>query len=316
MPLPISAEFLKLCGRAGLNSRIVGGALSNPGNWPWQVYVQTTDARGISYACGGSLISKQWVMTAAHCLIDRIANLTKVYLGLQTLSGPNPNAVVKDVVSAVTHPQFNSSGVLDHDIAVIKMADTVTYSSYIQPVCLAKSNSTIDSGQSSWVAGWGLLQQGGSSLSNTLQELCVPVVEDADCSSLLRLNIPKNILCAGSVGGEGICQGDSGGALVVKQGTTWIQTGIVSGSVGCALQDKPALYAEVAEFQAWIQGHEWGASCPHSFVGAFKLQFDMSWTPVDDLEKKDAELAIMDKLLSQQMASPSSAALNFKGLTE
>jgi len=65
-----------------------------------------------------------------------------------------------------------------------------------------------------------------------------------------------------------------------------------------------------------ISPKEWGASCPHTFIGAFKLQFDMSWTPVDDLEKKDAEMAIMDKLLSQQMASPSSAALNFKGLTE
>lgn len=61
---------------------------------------------------------------------------------------------------------------------------------------------------------------------------------------------------------------------------------------------------------------EWGPSCPHPFVGAFKLQHDMSWTPLDEVEKKDAELAIMDKLISQQTALPPVAGPNFKGLSE
>lgn len=61
---------------------------------------------------------------------------------------------------------------------------------------------------------------------------------------------------------------------------------------------------------------EWGPSCPHSFVGAFKLQHDMSWTPIDEVEKRDSEIAIMDKLLSQQTALPPFTGPNFKGLSD
>ncbi|CAN9512175.1 unnamed protein product [Ophioblennius macclurei] len=65
-----------------------------------------------------------------------------------------------------------------------------------------------------------------------------------------------------------------------------------------------------------ISPKEWGPSCPHPFVGAFKLQHDMSWTPVEEVEKKEAEIAIMDKLLSQQTSLPSYPGLNFKGIGE
>uniref|UniRef100_A0A3P9LMW3 Chromosome 1 open reading frame 50 n=1 Tax=Oryzias latipes TaxID=8090 RepID=A0A3P9LMW3_ORYLA len=65
-----------------------------------------------------------------------------------------------------------------------------------------------------------------------------------------------------------------------------------------------------------ISPKEWGPSCPHPFLGAFKLQHDMSWTPVDEVDRRDAEIAIMDKLLSQKTALPSYNGPNFKGLTE
>ncbi|XP_028303031.1 uncharacterized protein C1orf50 homolog [Gouania willdenowi] len=65
-----------------------------------------------------------------------------------------------------------------------------------------------------------------------------------------------------------------------------------------------------------ISPKEWGQSCPHPFIGAFKLQHDMSWTPIEDVEKKEVEIAIMDKLLSQQTSLPPYRGLNFKGLTE
>ncbi|KAK5599132.1 hypothetical protein CRENBAI_025690 [Crenichthys baileyi] len=65
-----------------------------------------------------------------------------------------------------------------------------------------------------------------------------------------------------------------------------------------------------------ISPKEWGPSCPHPFLGAFKLQHDMSWTPADEVEKRDAEIAIMAKVLSQQTALPPYTEPNFKGLTE
>lgn len=61
---------------------------------------------------------------------------------------------------------------------------------------------------------------------------------------------------------------------------------------------------------------EWGPSCPHLFVGAFKLQHDMSWTPIEEVEKRDSEIAIMDKILSQRTDLPSCTGPNFRGLTD
>ncbi|KAJ6658777.1 hypothetical protein lerEdw1_019698 [Lerista edwardsae] len=61
---------------------------------------------------------------------------------------------------------------------------------------------------------------------------------------------------------------------------------------------------------------EWGASCPSKFLGAYKLQHDMSWTPSEETEKKDAELNVLEKLLSQQAALPPCSEPNFQGLTQ
>ncbi|CAI5782756.1 Uncharacterized protein PODLI_1B036544 [Podarcis lilfordi] len=60
---------------------------------------------------------------------------------------------------------------------------------------------------------------------------------------------------------------------------------------------------------------EWGTSCPSEFLGAYKLQHDMSWTPSDDIEKRDAELNVLEKLLNQQAALPPCSEPNFRGLT-
>ncbi|XP_017687446.1 PREDICTED: uncharacterized protein C1orf50 homolog [Lepidothrix coronata] len=60
---------------------------------------------------------------------------------------------------------------------------------------------------------------------------------------------------------------------------------------------------------------EWGTT-PHEFLGAYKLQHDMSWTPFEDIERRDAEIAILEKLLSRQAALPPCTEPNFQGLTK
>ncbi|XP_008070790.1 uncharacterized protein C1orf50 homolog [Carlito syrichta] len=53
-----------------------------------------------------------------------------------------------------------------------------------------------------------------------------------------------------------------------------------------------------------ISPKEWGTSCPHDFLGAYKLQHDLSWAPYEEIEEQDAQISIMDKLLSQQVTLP------------
>lgn len=78
--------------------------------------------------------------------------------------------------------------------------------------------------------------------------------------------------------------------------------------VACNMVKKPGniyyLYQRESgqKYFSIISPQEWGAGCPHDFLGAYKLQHDMSWTPYEDVEKQDAKISMMDKLLSQPMA--------------
>lgn len=91
--------------------------------------------------------------------------------------------------------------------------------------------------------------------------------------------------------------------------------------VACNMVKKPGniyyLYQRESgqKYFSIISPQEWGAGCPHDFLGAYKLQHDMSWTPYEDVEKQDAKISMMDKLLSQPMALPPGAEPTFQGLT-
>jgi len=59
------------CGVANppsIDSRIVGGSVTVPNEFPWQAFLIAYLPSGGANYCGGSLISNQWVLTAAHCL--------------------------------------------------------------------------------------------------------------------------------------------------------------------------------------------------------------------------------------------------------
>ncbi|XP_036748728.1 uncharacterized protein C1orf50 homolog isoform X2 [Manis pentadactyla] len=91
--------------------------------------------------------------------------------------------------------------------------------------------------------------------------------------------------------------------------------------VACNIVKKPGniyyLYRRESgqQYFSIISPKEWGAGCSHDFLGAYKLQHDMSWTLHEDIEKQDAKISIVDKLLSQPMALPLSTEPNFQGLT-
>ncbi|XP_027143408.1 chymotrypsin-like protease CTRL-1 [Larimichthys crocea] len=234
------------CGVAPGNLRIVGGHDAAPGSWPWQV---SLNEDGGSYFCSGSLINKDWVLTAAHCVASSFGSV-KAFLGRQSQSGPNPNEVSRNINQIVLHPSYNPLlNDKDNDIALLRMESSVNFTLYIRPVCLAAEGSTFHTGISSWVAGWGRNSTGF--YSNILQEVNVPVVGNNECRCSYPQILTENMLCAGlKDGGEDACQGDSGAALVAKQGSVWVQSGVVSFGLGCG--QLPGGYIRVSKYQQWI----------------------------------------------------------------
>ncbi|XP_073491606.1 uncharacterized protein [Aquarana catesbeiana] len=256
--VPLSTMPSKVCGSPLVSSRIVGGADSLDGKWPWQVAVIDKELNG-TYLCGGSLISQEWVMTAAHCIQNPIQlSNYKVYLGMYQLGVTGPHTVITNVKNIIVNSQY-SSVYTPGDIALLQLASPVTYTQYIMPICLPSSTTTFPCGTECWVTGWGTRSSGGSVVLNgTLQEVMVPLIDRNTCQTMYTnaggaITIQNDQICAGyKDGGKGPCQGDGGGPLVCKVQGAWYQVGIVSSGIGCAKPNYPGVYTLVTSYQNWI----------------------------------------------------------------
>ncbi|XP_053194959.1 transmembrane protease serine 9 [Scomber japonicus] len=245
-----SHSQLNVCGRPPRNTRIVGGQAAPAGSWPWQVSLQ----RSAGHFCGGSLINKEWVLSAAHCFTSTSTSNLFVILGLERLQGSNKNSLSRKVSQIINHPDYNSA-TNDNDISLLKLSSSVEFNDFIMPVCLAAPGSTFFSGVTSWVTGWGRIGSGVPlPAPQNLMEVDVPVVGNRQCNCEYGVgDITENMICAGlRAGGKDSCQGDSGGPMVSKTGSLWVQAGVVSFGRGCALPNFPGVYARVSQYQSWI----------------------------------------------------------------
>ncbi|AWP17635.1 putative polyserase-2-like [Scophthalmus maximus] len=246
------------CGEAPLNKRIVGGENATAGSWPWQVSLHF---RTFGHICGGTLISNQWVLTAAHCIITKLGSAWTIYLGKETQSGPNVHEVSRKVSQVIVHPDYNNS-YLNNDIALMKLSSVVSFTDYIKPICLAGNSSQFFNSTICWATGWGKLSNVSSTIPANLQEVRIPVIGNNQCACKYLAeedaNITDSMICAGQEN-KGACQGDSGGPLQCKQGSKWVQAGITSFGVPCA-REFPEVYARVSEFKTWITQQVAGAN--------------------------------------------------------
>ncbi|XP_057380531.1 trypsin-1-like [Daphnia carinata] len=234
--------------------RVVGGTDAVKNSWPYAVLLKQAGR----FKCGGSLISSNRVLTAAHC-VDfswpwEHLFLT-VELGLHVLS-PSDALVSRKVFRVMRHRDYDPNTIIN-DIAILVLKFPVKYVTAISPVCLPAPGTTdtfVD--LEAAIIGWGSMQDQYGPLPQVLQQATIKIISNAECQASydnLQVTIADSMICA-IIPGKGSCFGDSGGPLLVKSSPTepWTEVGIVSFGVECASPDYPTVYTRVSSFSSWI----------------------------------------------------------------
>ncbi|KAF2366445.1 Serine proteases trypsin domain [Trinorchestia longiramus] len=243
-----------------LTKRIIGGSEARFAELPWQAHIRIA-----GYQCGGVLVNRYYVATAAHCVHKaRLRDIT-IHLGeFDTKdTGRHYEPYPKEsfgVVEKRTHPNFKYMLTQPDrfDVAVLRLSRPASYRPNIVPICLPPPGDHFP-GAIGIVAGWGKTDNSyGKTGTNILRKVTVPIIDNQEC---LRWHHLKNIdvklhyemFCAGhSQGKMDACLGDSGGPLVVNNKGRWTLAGITSAGFGCAVDHQPGIYHKVAITSGWI----------------------------------------------------------------
>lgn len=236
-------------------ARIVGGSKAPSDSYRWIVALAESDGGTLfdRQFCGASLISQDWVVTAAHCVEDEIAARLQVVVGLTDLDDPS-SAEIRGVRGIYIHPGYaNEQGDLLNDIALLLLNDPVTT---IDPVSFARSPSAAPPGLSVRALGWGdTLAK--PRYPTELRMVDLEIVSIAFANRAYGVNLYDNRHLAAMAAGKDTCSGDSGGPLFVTDGAPGdapLLVGITSFGLNCAQRGIPGLYANVGNFAPWIDG--------------------------------------------------------------
>uniref|UniRef100_A0A1I7XTW3 Peptidase S1 domain-containing protein n=1 Tax=Heterorhabditis bacteriophora TaxID=37862 RepID=A0A1I7XTW3_HETBA len=239
--------------KENIRSHIIGGNNAYLGSWPWQALIKYQDyTNGKSFFCGGTLISSSYVLTAAHCTVTmNISGGTTVFLGTVDSS---KHEIKSSVVEKVVHPDYSANRYLNpselNDIAILRLAISVKYTDFIQPICLPVKNYTIPTAYA-YVIGFGSTNSKPLFFKDYREKW--EELEDYGGG----FTIDDSQICAGALG-HGSAQGDSGGPLLVQgENGLWYQIGITSFGVnyGKGYYDQglaPGIYTRITSFCDFI----------------------------------------------------------------
>jgi trypsin len=239
--------------------RIIGGHAASPGEYPAQGFLEFSTSKD-SYLCGGSLVSNRYFLTAAHCATEEDAtplDATAFHVTLGKVDQGTFEATDRyDVVENQVESNFGyPNGDPENDAALLTLSRPAP--PQLEPLRLMRPDESATlyaTGKSATVIGWGLTED--DHLSDQLLETTVPMTSDAGCTTAWGSEFqPASMVCAGG-GATDTCDGDSGGPLMVSDGSFLVLAGLTSwGDSKCAKPGVPGVYTRLGAraLNKWVR---------------------------------------------------------------
>jgi hypothetical protein len=240
---------------------IVGGTESAPGAWPTHVALVRHDEPDTygAHICGGTLISRSWVLTAGRCLRDlRVPGDPSddwtpgprdvdVLIGTQDLETGGTRIRAAELR---VHPAWLRDDDRN-DLGLIRL-DTPAPASVTTFQTLTPQGVSPAAGTPVVATGWGSLDTAGTIYPTRLHQATMQVSTPSACAGAHPDLYQQSTMVCAAAAGRDTCSGDSGGPLVEERGGSWVQVGITSTGRGCAQPGVPGIYTRVAAYRTWI----------------------------------------------------------------
>ena len=233
--------------------KIVGGQDATRGAWKWLVRFHKIN-------CGGTILHKNFVVTAGHCChaVSKFNNplelLSFTVNEFDTSRFENVEKIFTPV-EFFLHEQYNPD-TIENDICMVRVDNDIDLENPdTAPACIGDRDPP--PGFKCFVAGWGMTEEKGK-FANILQEIQVAVLKTSLCNQPQIYNgqvDEKSMFCAGNLkGGFDSCQGDSGGPLIcVSSDRQPFLLGMTSWGFGCARPNAPGVYTRMTSFETWMK---------------------------------------------------------------
>ena len=222
----------------------MGGINALISEFPHQVSIQLFK----DHICGGSIVSRDWIISAAHCFKHQPYTMYTVRSGTTFW---DRYGTINNVKRIIIHEDYHGrQNNMANDIAMVQVVPQLQLNRmFRRTIKLINAGDRIKAGTMAWITGWGYPKQELAYAVQILQKVQVPIISFATCLNVLGTMSPGQICAGYEQGGRDACQGDSGGPLTIGK----LLVGIVSWGDGCALPRSPGVYTEVAFYRNWIK---------------------------------------------------------------